>query len=47
MNQIFIKVTTKKEARRFAPWAYKIVKVFDMWVAFQTKEDYMIWKKQK
>lgn len=38
---------TRYEAKKAAPWAEKIVKVCGGYMAFESLEDYRIWKNQK
>jgi hypothetical protein len=43
----FIYVRTLAAAKRRAPWAAKIVKVNDGFIAFACYQDYLIWDGQK
>ena len=48
MNSIwFVDAKTLKEAKKVAPEATKLVKVFGGYMAFATLTDYEIWKNQK
>lgn len=47
MKQQFIEAKDRKEAQKKAPWAAKIVKVEGGYRAFESTQDYEVWKKQK
>jgi len=47
MKKEFIECKTRKTAVSRAPWAAKIVKVEGGYMAFESAEDYRIWKNQK
>lgn len=47
MKREFLPVETRKQAEKIAPWADKIVKVDGGYRAFETANDYKIWKGQK
>lgn len=47
MRKLFIEVESRKEAKNEAPWASKIAKVVGGYMAFESVEDYKVWKNQK
>jgi len=47
MRKEFIEAKTRKEAIAQAPWAANITKVEGGWQAFESYEEYRIWKNQK
>jgi len=46
MRREFIAVTTKREARKLAPWAAIITKCEGGYQAFESVDDYRTWKNQ-
>lgn len=47
MRKQLIEAKTAAQARKLAPWAAKVVKVGGGYMAFESVEDYRVWKKQK
>ena len=47
MRKEFIEAETRIEARKQAPWAANITKAEGGYWAFESYEDYRIWKNQK
>lgn len=47
MRQHIIECKTLRTAKRRAPWAAKLVKVYGGWMAFESVTDWEIWKNQK
>ena len=47
MRQEFVECKSRKTAVRKCPWAAKIVKVEGGYHAFESIEDWRIWKNQK
>ena len=47
MRKEFIEVATRIEAEKYAPWAGKIAEAEGGYWAFESYEDYRIWKNQK
>ena len=47
MRKQFIEAKTAKKAREAAPWADKIVKVEGGYMAFESAQDYTVWKQQR
>jgi hypothetical protein len=47
MKSQFIEAKSKQQAEKLAPWAEIIVKVEGGYHAFESAEDYRIWKQQK
>ncbi len=47
MRKEMIEVKTAKQARKAAPWAAKIVKVSGGYLAFESINDFNLWRKQK
>jgi len=45
MRTRFIRCRARKTAVKRAPWAEKVSKVVGGYVAFESEEDYRIWKK--
>jgi hypothetical protein len=38
---------TRREAVKACPWACKICKVEGGWIAFESTNDYLIWRNQR
>ena len=47
MRTQFIEGGTRKQAALAAPWAAVIVRVDAGWLAFESRQDYETWRKQK
>ena len=47
MRKSFLKCKSRKTARKYAPWAAIIAKAEGGFWAFESIEDYRIWRKQK
>jgi hypothetical protein len=47
MRKEFLEVETRYQARKLAPWAAVIVKVSGGYMAFESADDYRIWKNQR
>ncbi|MCK9597881.1 MAG: hypothetical protein M0R06_02500 [Sphaerochaeta sp.] len=47
MRKSFFDCATLAEAKKLAPWAAKIVRVDGGFLAFESPDDYRVWKNQK
>ena len=47
MRKEFIECKARGTAKRQAPWAAKIVKVEGGYMAFESIDDFEVWKRQK
>jgi len=47
MKKVFIETEKRNVAVKAAPWACKIVKVEGGYMAFESWEDFKVWKNQK
>ena len=47
MRTEFLQVASRSTAARRAPWAAKIAKVEGGFMAFESRDDYRIWRGQK
>ena len=47
MRTQFIEVATRYLAAKQCPWAQVIAKVIDGFIAFESQDDYLTWRRQK
>lgn len=47
MRQAFIECKTRKQAEKAAPWYAVLVKVGGGYMAFESVQDWKVWKNQK